>query len=403
MYNLDEILDGLRDKYYCSNKMPRPSISWSKEYWTATFGKYDFYNNHITISRVLNNSNLSYEALASVVYHETVHQDFGEHDRKFALRVNQFPDYKKLKKELTTFIGNYSQGLKYDEKIADFANGKKSVIYIVLPYRENFSEAFTFYNQNIYTNFDVKINEEYCTDNKKYLYIFLVDNGDRYHIVGWSSIGILYSNTQSILHERFGGLDIEYQLSSKRNDIHILFDSTCTYTIDKKSLPASIRKDKYIILDISDEGVKKDIDYINSYCEGYWDIGIDNAFIDSIPPFQNLTYSEMFKVAHQETGYRSIWCANALCKIKNNFDTIFNKADAERYNGLIDIAYDDMKLAHKLSPKNEMCIIELIKLCALVNDFSFGKELINSLSNASISETDQYLKNSLDYLKINKV
>ena len=62
-----------------------------------------------------------------------------------------------------------------------------------------------------------------------------------------------------------------------------------------------------------------------------------------------------------------------------------------------------MKLAHKLSPKNEMCIIELIKLCALVNDFSFGKELINSLSNASISETDQYLKNSLDYLKINKV
>lgn len=73
MYNLDKILDEVRTKYYASKTLPRPNISWSDEYWTAFNGKYALYNNEIIISRALNSNEVSYEALASVVYHESLH------------------------------------------------------------------------------------------------------------------------------------------------------------------------------------------------------------------------------------------------------------------------------------------------------------------------------------------
>ena len=88
MYDLDKILDEVRTKYYASKILPRPNILWSDEHWTAINGKYDLYNNQITVSRAFNSNDISYEALASVVYHESLHQDFADHDRKFMLRAN---------------------------------------------------------------------------------------------------------------------------------------------------------------------------------------------------------------------------------------------------------------------------------------------------------------------------
>lgn len=76
MHDLDKILDEVRTKYYASKTLPRTNISWSDEHWTAFYGKYTLYNNHIAVSRALNSNKISYEALASVVYHESLHQDF---------------------------------------------------------------------------------------------------------------------------------------------------------------------------------------------------------------------------------------------------------------------------------------------------------------------------------------
>ncbi len=59
MYDLNKILDDVREKYYCSKMLPRPTVSWSEEYWTEIFGEYNLFNNHITISRVLNNPKIS--------------------------------------------------------------------------------------------------------------------------------------------------------------------------------------------------------------------------------------------------------------------------------------------------------------------------------------------------------
>ncbi len=49
--------------------------------------------------------------------------------------------------------------------------------------------------------------------------------------------------------------------------------------------------------------------------------------------------------------------SNALCNMKENFEAVFNKADAKRYSGLIDLAYKDMKNALEYSPNDQVCII----------------------------------------------
>ena len=150
MYDLDKILDEVRTKYYASKILPRPNILWSDEHWTAINGKYDLYNNQITVSRAFNSNDISYEALASVVYHESLHQDFADHDRKFMLRANRFPNYNTYAKELDEYLSDYSLNLKYDKIIADYSKGKNEVAFVIIPYLEDFQNAFTFYDGNIY-------------------------------------------------------------------------------------------------------------------------------------------------------------------------------------------------------------------------------------------------------------
>ncbi len=64
MFDLNAILDDVRSKYYCSKTKKRPTISWSHDYWTDFFGVYTPYNNHITVSRILNDKRVTHEMIA---------------------------------------------------------------------------------------------------------------------------------------------------------------------------------------------------------------------------------------------------------------------------------------------------------------------------------------------------
>jgi hypothetical protein len=71
--------------------------------------------------------------------------------------------------------------------------------------------------------------------------------------------------------------------------------------------------------------------------------------------------------------------------------------DLYLYSGLITLAYNEMKKAYSLANKNPNCTAELIKLCAMVSDFSLGNQLIKELSG-SIA-VDEYLANSIAHLQ----
>ena len=142
---------------------------------------------------------------------------------------------------------------------------------------------------------------------------------------------------------------------------------------------------------------KEDLKYINSYCEGFYELGIAPFAIEIAAPYQNLSYKELYNIAIDEVGFRGIWAANALCKIELNYDTYFNRADALRYSGLITLAYEEMKKAYQLSNKNTLCAAELIKLCAMVSDFSFGKQLAKEFATSITG--GEHFTNSVVYLQ----
>lgn len=392
MHDLDSILDEVRRKYYVSKVLPRPTISWSEEYWTGIFGRYTLFDNHITISRLLNNEQVSYEAISSVVYHESLHQDFPEHDRKFNLRANKFPRYKDLGEELNKYYSEIETVFENQVQPADYGKNKRLATYIVLPYTENFVDAFAFCDGNIHVDSTAKIESE----GRNEVVIFLVDNGEKYHIVAWSNNAVLYKYKKEIKYHNFGWWDIRYQIIVPRNDMKILSKYTCSYAIEKSNFPISIKNQKYCTLNINDSGVEEDLKYINTYCEGFTDTGIDPAVVDIAAPYTNVTYAELSKIALEKQGFEGLWTANALCKINNDFNAVFLRADALRCSGLISLAYEEMQKAYSMSNSDEVCIIELIKLCAMVSDFELGKTLITQIE--SIPKEDKCLKNSIAFI-----
>ena len=69
IHDLDYLLDMVRAKYYNSPNLRRPTISWTNDYPTDYYGCYTYYNNHIVISRVLNDKRVTTEMISMVIYH----------------------------------------------------------------------------------------------------------------------------------------------------------------------------------------------------------------------------------------------------------------------------------------------------------------------------------------------
>lgn len=136
--------------------------------------------------------------------------------------------------------------------------------------------------------------------------------------------------------------------------------------------------------------------YINSYNEGFYELGIASFAIWLPAPYQQ-SYSELYPIAIKQIGFRGLWAANALCKLDINYESLFNRADTLRHSGLISLAYEEMKKAHQMDRSNLNCIAELIKLCAMKSDYTLGRDLLQRLPSSY--EQDEKLRNSIQFLK----
>ena len=103
-------------------------------------------------------------------------------------------------------------------------------------------------------------------------------------------------------------------------------------------------------------------------------------------------------IALKEEGFHGIIASNSLYKLKPCYESLFIKADALRYNRLITVAYNLMKNAYKNCNGNQECIRELIKLCAMVEDFDLGKRLISELKE--FDNQEECLISSIDFLEL---
>jgi hypothetical protein len=200
------------------------------------------------------------------------------------------------------YLSDYSLNLEYDKITADYSKGKNEVVFVIIPYLEDFQNAFTFYDGNIYIDTEAEISNV----SKSNLTIFLVDNGEKYHIVAWAENAEFFKFQKQILHGDFGGLDFSYRIWTLRDNVKILFDTTCTYAICKKAFPASLETDKFIIYDITSDVIQEDLKYVNSYCEGFYELGMAPFATEKAAPYLQLAYKELYAIAVNEVGFRGV-------------------------------------------------------------------------------------------------
>lgn len=394
MHNLDKILDEVRCKFYCYNKMKRPTISWSDDYITDYFGEYNFYNNHITVSRVLDDSRVSENMLASVVYHESLHQQFAEHDEYFMGKARLFPNYDKLFDKLSAFVDTVHNELEVKLNYNNFTKNKKRLVYIKLPYGEDYMNAFFNRAGKILVDFDAIVNFDIHDDSSD-LFIFLVENVNQYHIVGWCTVGKLFKKILFVQHSIFGDCDYSYQLVTDYDSIYIVPDTCCDWWIDKTDFPKEFIKSKCCCYDISDECIQPDIEYINSYREGYMKPFFDVKVINSIPEFNNVSAEELKTIEYE--GFRNVLLQNVIYEKEPTFDNLVNRAVAKHNVWLLTAALDDFILANKMEPQDIPTVYDIIRIAVLCGKTDIAREFIVKYKT-ELPTDDEVLNSCIDFV-----
>ena len=396
MFDLNEILEEVRNKYYCSKLLKKPTISWSRDYWTDYFGQYTLYDNHITISRLLNDKRVSKEMLGSVVFHESLHQDFQEHDNFFDEKASLFPKYYELKQELDDYMIEARKELDYSVEYNCFTKTKKRLIYISLEENEDYLNVFFACDEKVFVDFNSTVNFD-NDDNKGDLFVFLVKSGKKYHIVGWCDNGVLHNERIRVLGEKFDDSDYSYQLVSNFENTFVIPFSCCDYTIHCSDMPVSFGIDKCCWYDISNSVVQGVLDYINSYCEGYYEIGMDINNIDCIPPFLDVPIEVLKEQSRQ--SYAGIWLSNAIFDREPTYENLVNRAYAKYNAWMTEAALEDFIKANLIKPNETSTVYDIIKISVLLKRFGIASEFINKYK--ALLPNDNMILNNL-YMEVEK-
>lgn len=394
MHNLDKILDDVRCKYYHYDKMKRPTISWSEDYITDYFGEYNFHNNHIIVSRVLDDSRVSENMLASVIYHESLHQQFAEHDEYFMEKARLFPNYDKLFDKLSAFVDTVHNELEVKLNYNNFTKNKKRIVYIVLPYGEDYMNAFFNRDGKILVDFNATVNFDIHDDNSD-LFVFLVENANQYHIVGWCTKGKLLKRMCFVQHSILGDCDYSYQMVTDYDSIYIVPDTCCDWRIDKTDFPKGFIKSKCCCYDISDECIQPDIEYVNSYSEGYMKPFFDVKVINSIPEFDNVTAEELKTIEFE--GLRKVLLQNAIYEIEPTFDNLVNRAIARHDVWFLSAALDDFILVNKMEPQDIPAVYDIIRIAVLCGKTDIAREFIEKYKT-ELPTDDDVLNNCINFV-----
>ena len=389
MFDLNEILEEVRSKYYCSSFLKKPTISWSEDYWTDYFGQYTLFDNHVIVSRVLNDDRVSREMLLSVVFHECIHQDIQDHDEDFEEQVKRFQRYYEIQEELENFITEARSNLVYTEAYNSFTENKRRLVYILLNRKEDYPDVFYSCNDKILVDFNATVN--FDIDNEFDMFIFLVKNRRNYHIVGWCDKGILNKERIKVVGKKFGDDDYSYQLESSYDNTYVIPLTCCDYTIPCSEMPDSFAENNCCVYDISDKAIQSDISYIESYCEGYYKMGMDVRNMDCIPEFLDISVEDMKKIKRR--SYAKIWLNNAIYEKEPSCDNLINRAVAKYEAWMTEAALSDFLAANLIEPENLSTAFDIIKIAVLLRKFNIAKEFIEKYK--STLPTDDKILNNL--------
>lgn len=386
-HDLHALLQLVLELYYKDERYFTPTISWSNEHKLAAFGEYQFHENHIYISRLLNTDQISKEAIMSVIYHELLHQDGTEHGQAFDRMTEQFPNYGTLSQELEEYFGTIDVVPPLNPSRAIRALIDNTVL-VLLPneHEQQYLEQFIYCNRALYLQ---HYKGRTLPDMDDAFVVWLCQTETDTFVVGWSDDANLYSHTGEFTHEKWGGLSFNYQAKSKPEHTHLLFPANCTCPIPNNWLPAKLDQKGYCLAsDIRDFDIEDVFDYLRHYSEDVFIPGLLDKAIDSCAPLTEGDARKLIAASIEETSsYRSLWIANLAVQAKPSYKTLFNQADALRFASLFDKSLDVFMAASRLKSHANEPKIEALKICIMLGNKALGRRLLDEIPERNLVTT----------------
>ena len=379
MVNLEALYDEVLKEYYQNAKYKIPTISWSKEFMLARFGEYQAWENRLEISRALNTDSISQMAIKSVIYHELLHLDIGDHNKKFRKLESKFPDFKKYQQELEEYLYTINQPeLKEPHEVISNSN---EVYFGLLPDADNVSNNFCYFNHFLYVETDGEIKDLYITINSdKCLVIWIVNSENRFYLAGWSKNCQISQKEQQMQFKKFGYCDFCFQVKTKTED-NFLIPVLNQREIPSEEVPKALTKNGLISAhEFEPACVDAIINYINLYPNEFENVGILDDSLEAVMPYLENDVGKIIEKSLEETlAYRYLWYANlAVCK-EVSYCTLFNKARALFYTGAMDEAYNSLKKAMEFEPEELSAKSLFVKTCCILGTYDEAKKQLNDL------------------------
>jgi tetratricopeptide (TPR) repeat protein len=378
-YDLNALLNQVLQENYTDKRYYTPSISWSEEYMLSRYGEYQYCDNHITISRLMNTVKVSEKAIMSVIYHELLHQHSAEHTKAFEKKLLLFPDYEKLQKELDSYFGEIEDIPTLDAPRAIDTPMDKTV-FLLLPnkYDEQYLQQFIYYDRGVYLETNRKRS---LPDISNALIIWIAQNDIDTFVVGWSCNSKIYSDKQKTSHKKLGGLDFSFQVKGKGENTHIILPCNCTCVIQNELFPPKLSSKGYCLAtEIKDFEVADVLSYISHYSMDFHVIGLLDRAINCCAPLTEKDITKLLALSKKSvSAYRAVWIANLAVQLNRTYETLFNRADVLRYAGVLDEALETFSEAIDLSPDMLDAKLESLKLCVMLNNKNMALELFKNM------------------------
>jgi len=326
-----------------------PTISWSQENMLSRFGEFQFWHNHIIVSKIMNTDKLSIEAIKSVIYHEYTHQLYKKHNRKFNARMKLFPKYAQYIKELE----DYFNGIKEvpDAKKTDILlNASEELVICKFPYdpenEDSYWQHLLYYNHFLTGYLGSDIPEEYCRKPIKQV-LWVVESFDIMYVVGWAKDVQLFPTVQKRNVRGSGNGTIEYQFKYIQNKgkvilpcnvFECLYDGESPQTLLKNGICNSNEMDSEILNEI--------VEIVNSYSGDYIDVGILDSTLEAVPGILIDDVSELIKLSSNVDGWdRRFLIMNKAVELEKSYRTYFHRGLAFFDCWVFDKALEDFLMA----------------------------------------------------------
>ena len=352
--DLNKILNDIINTYGKNEGYNVPDISWSDENMIGRYGEYQYWNNRIIVSRLLNTDKVSEKAVASVIYHEYKHQLMKKHTKEFEKTMRLFDGYDKANKELESYfeeLSEYPPAKTQNKKMEN-----KSTLILRIRFDKNdedsYWKALEYFDHRIVGCCDLDLPEEY--EGKYEQVIFTIDANGHSFITGWARNVFLHAKPRHIDMKKYKYGEMDYHFKYKRNDGQILLPPGVLDLGTLDSMPQQyIQKGICKLEALGKEDAKNVIEAINLYDLDVHELGFDDNAIDcEAIAIETTDAKELIELAHKDdSAFRRLCILNKAVTLHPGYATMLERAMAKEACGLLDNAVVDVALALSYSPE----------------------------------------------------